>query len=67
MASPRECVEIFLTLTQGEREALQAIASGRIGLVSIPLLGKLKALDLIHHDGRGIILTARGQAIAAFC
>ena len=66
-ASPRESVEAFLSLSEAERTALQAIASGRIGTVSIALLGRLKALELIHHDGRGIILSKQGQAIAAFC
>ena len=61
------CVEIFAKLTHMERNALRAIAAGQIGTVSIPQLGKLKSLDLIHHDGLGIALTGKGREIADFC
>jgi hypothetical protein len=49
--SSRDCEEIFLALTQGERNALKAVASGMVGTVSILQLGKLRSLDLVHHDG----------------
>ena len=63
MASSRDCVEIFLALTQGERNALKAVASGMVGTVSILQLGKLRSLNLIHHDGRNIALTTDGRAV----
>jgi len=63
VASSRDCVEIFLALTQGERNALKAVASGMVGTVSILQLGKLRSLDLIHHDGRNVALTTNGRAV----
>ena len=63
VASSRDCVEIFLALTQAERNALKAVASGMVGTVSILQLGKLKSLDLVHHDGRNIALTTDGRAV----
>jgi predicted transcriptional regulator len=65
VASSRECVEVFLALTQGERNALKAVASGMVGTVNLVQLGKLKSLDLVHHDGRNIALTTEGQAVVA--
>jgi len=56
-------VEIFLALTQAERNALKAVASGMVGTVSILQLGKLRSLDLIHHDGRNVALTTDGRAV----
>ena len=63
MASSRDCVEILLALTQAECTSLKAVASGKIGTVSILQLGKLKSLDLVHHDGRNIALTTDGRAV----
>ena len=65
VASSRACVEIFLALTQAERNALKAVASGMVGTVSILQLGKLRSLDLVHHDGSKIALTANGGAVVA--
>jgi hypothetical protein len=59
-------VELFLALTQGDRHALKAVASGKTGRVSIGQLGKLKSLDLIDHHGRDFALTANGRAVVAF-
>jgi len=61
------CVEIFATLTREERDALSAIAAGQTGTVSIAKLGRLKSLDLIHHDGSSITLTGKGREIADLC
>ena len=66
MGSSRDCVEVFLALTQGERHALKAVASGKFGMASIVQLGKLKALDLIDRHGRNLALTANGRAVVAF-
>jgi superfamily II helicase len=63
MESSRDCEEVFLALTQGERNALKAVASGMVGTVSILQLGKLRSLDLVHHDGRNIALTSNGRAV----
>ena len=63
MASSRDGVELFLALTQGERNALKAVASGMVGTVSILQLGKLRSLNLIHHDGRNIALTTDGRGV----
>jgi len=63
--SSRDCVEIFASLSQEELNALNAIAAGKIGTVSITQLGKLKSLELIHHDGRNVALTTNGQAVVA--
>ena len=65
MASSRDGVELFLTLTQGERNALKAVASGMVGTVSLLHLGKLKSLELIRRDGRNIALTTKGRAVVA--
>ena len=66
MASARDRVQLCLALTQGERHALKAVASGKMGMASIVQLGKLKSLDLIDRDGRNIALTANGRAVMAF-
>jgi hypothetical protein len=66
MGSSRDCVEVFLALTQGERHALKAVASGRRGTFSLVQLGKLKSLDLIDRDGRHLMLTANGRKVVAF-
>ena len=66
MRSSRDCVEVFLALTQGERHALKAVAAGRRGTVNLVQLGKLKSLDLIDRDGRNLTLTANGRAVVAF-
>jgi hypothetical protein len=58
-------VEVFLALTQGERNALKVVASGKGGTVSIVQLSKLKSFDLVHHDGRDIMLTTNGRAVLA--
>ena len=63
MESSRDCLELFLALTQGDRNALKAVASGMVGTVSILQLGKLRSLDLIHHDGRNVALTTNGRAV----
>ena len=55
----------FLALTQGERNALKTVASGKGGSVSIVQLSKLKSFDLVDHDGRAIVLTAHGRAVEA--
>jgi len=65
--SSRDCVEIFASLSQEELNALNAIAAGKIGTVSITQLGKLKSFDLIHHDGLVITVTGKGREIADFC
>ena len=65
MESSRVCLELFLALTQGDRNALKAVASGMVGTVSILQLGKLRSLDLVHHDGRNIALTSNGGAVVA--
>ena len=65
MESSRDFEEIFLALTQAERNALRAVASGMVGTVSILQLGKLRPLDLVHHDGRNIALPTDGRAVMA--
>ena len=65
MPSSRDYVEVFLALTQGERNALKAVADGMVGTVSIQHLGKLKALELVDHDGRKVALTTEGRAVVA--
>jgi len=65
VASSRDCVEIFLALTQAERNALKAVASGMVGTVGIAQLGRLWSLELILHNGRNIALTANGGAVVA--
>ena len=66
MRSSRDCVEVFLALTQGERPALQAVAAGRRGTVNLVQLGKLRSLDLIDRDGRNLTLTENGREVVAF-
>ena len=56
-----------MALTKEERNALKAIASGKSETVFAAQLGKLKALNLVHHDGRKISLTAGGREIVEFC
>ena len=65
MALSRDCVEVFLALTQGERNALKTVASGKGGSVSIVQLSKLKSFDLVDNDGRAIVLTTHGRAVEA--
>ena len=61
------CVEIFGKLTQGERDALRAIAVGQIGPVTLTQLVTLKSRDLIHQDGLSITLTAKSREVADLC
>ena len=63
MESSRDCLELFLALTQGERNALKAVASGMVGTVSILQLGRLWSHELILHNGRNIALTTDGQTV----
>ena len=63
MASARDRVQLFLALTRAERNALKAVSSGQAGTVGLAQLGKLRSLVLIHHDPRGIELTADGSAV----
>ena len=65
MASSRDCVEIFLALTQAERNSLRAVASGMVGTVGIAQLGRLWSLELILHNGRNVALTTDGRAVVA--
>ena len=67
MRSPRYRAANLAALTQAERKALKAIASGQILEVSLRELGKLKSLDLIQHGERGISLTPAGLAIVDLC
>ena len=67
MGSSVRWPQVLEELTPKQRNYLKSIASGKAGTLSFAELGKLKSLDLIHHDGHSIALTSSGQVIVEFC
>ena len=67
MPSTAHFVQLILELTQDQRRALKAIASGNVGTVGVAELGKLQSIGLIHRDGSGITLTKDGELVVALC
>jgi hypothetical protein len=58
---------MLLELTIQQRDAIRAIAQGKLGEVPIEVVLSLKQLGLLRFDGQSMVLTADGRALSHWC